>query len=706
MRPTSSSDSDHLSMDYLQQVIAAFDDPVFIIDANGRFKDTFNLESLPLLMPKSDFLGRHYREVLPPSVGQMLDEGIARLASGVSTRERFDYDLPLKGQKLWFSCSLTPFPSDNTGQPHGYFAVIREVTSLIEQRFSIRHKEQALIASAIANESLLKNRNIVHAAGIGLRELGLAMKVDRCYMFRTKWSEELQENVANQLLEWTNDFTAPQINNPDLQNVPFSMTQSFMDALLENKPFVCIVSQLEDISLRELLSMQNILSLVALPIWIKEELWGFVGFDDCQSERTWSSADVSILASFATSIANAITRGKNEEDLEKARIEAEMANRAKSMFLSNITHEIRTPLHGVVGYTEMLSSHPFAHPEDEYFNNLKLSANILYELINNILDLSKIEAGVFEMSMENYLLADIIKSAVGSVSYLLQSSGNDLVTRFDESQLPEVVYVDSTRLKQILVNLLSNALKFSSNSTVELDISMNSEGLCFTIKDQGIGISEEQIQRLFTPFTQFDSSLSKKYQGSGLGLSITRHILNLMGSEPRVESIQGQGSTFSFTLPAKSIEVRQQQQPAPLVTTTDLADVRLEIMVVEDNRLNMLLAEAVLRDIAPGIRIHKASNGMEAIQLIENGLAPDLIFMDLQMPIIDGFETTKIIRELYHAPVRIVALTASAISEVRDQCLASGMDDFLTKPFTRDQIAQLLQRHTPVAPDKTRPALA
>jgi CheY-like chemotaxis protein len=219
------------------------------------------------------------------------------------------------------------------------------------------------------------------------------------------------------------------------------------------------------------------------------------------------------------------------------------------------------------------------------------------------------------------------------------------------------------------------------------------EGLRFSIRDQGIGLSEEQLTRLFTPFTQFDSSFAKKYQGNGLGLSITRHILNLMGSEPRVESAIGKGSTFSFTLPLQSIVARETKRDLPSPPRADLAEIELDVMVVEDNRLNMLLAETVLRDIAPRIRIHKASNGLEAIKHMESGLAPDIVFMDLQMPIMDGFETTAVIRELYQAPMRIVALTASAVSEVRDRCLASGMDEFLTKPFTRDQMAQLLQRH-------------
>lgn len=675
------------------RVLESFEDLVMLLDHEGRFTDCLNGRDYVLFLPREAFLGRNYRDVLPRDLVEKTDIALARLSTGVSERERFDYTLALSGRTSCFSCTLTRLEPQGMDEQVRYVAIIRDTTEKMRQLESIAHKEQALVASAVANEALLKNRNIVQAASVGLRELGRAMRVDRCYMFRNSWNETIGENVCNQLLEWTNDFIEPHINNPELQDVPFSLVHPFMDALLENRPYVCVVSRLPACGLYDILSMQGIKSLVALPIWVDGALWGFVGFDDCATERQWSNADVSILGSFATSIATAVTRRRIEDDLEKARIEAEKASDAKSIFLSNITHELRTPLHGVVGYAEMLSHYEFAHPELEYFHNLKLSSNLLYELINNILDISKIEAGVFEMNPENYILADIIRSSVASVSYLTNISGNQLVVNVDYQLLPEVINIDAPRLKQILVNLLSNALKFSSDSTVELDVALQAGCLRFSIRDHGIGITQEQLSRMFTPFTQFDSSLSKKYPGTGLGLPITRHILEQMGSRPEVQSVIGEGSTFAFALPLDLIGARQQSQEPSSRLDIDLRDVEMQILLVEDNRLNMLLAETVLRDVAPMISIHKAENGMEAIQSIESGVQPDLVLMDLQMPLMDGFETTAIIRDLYHKDLHIVALTASAISDVRDRCMAAGMNEFLTKPFTRDQIAHLLQRH-------------
>jgi PAS domain S-box-containing protein len=681
-------------MNYLQQIISAFDEPVFVFDRHGNFTDGFNLNE-NTLMPRSEFVGRHHSQVLPPDVSDKLNKAFEQLESGRTPSGSFEYSLEIRKRKCWFSCFIRPLSAEAAAGHTGYVAVIRDKTSHFEQQASIRLKEDALMASAIANEALLKDRNIVHAAGIGLRELGRAMNVDRCYLFRNAWNEQLGENVSNQLLEWTKEFVEPQLNNPELQDVPFSLVHPFMEALLENRPFICLVSRLPDSGLRKILEMQEIQSLIALPIWLDERLWGFVGFDDCENERVWSNSEVSILSSFATSIVNAIKRGMTEDSLQQAKVEADIANKSKSIFLSNITHEIRTPLHGVIGYTEMLSSFTFPPPAAEYFKNIRISANTLYELINNILDFSKIEAGAFDLNPENYPLADIIDSSIASVSYLLQSSGNQLVTRIDYGCLPELINVDATRLRQILINLLSNALKFSADSIVELSVAMGPQGLGFRVRDRGIGIGEEQLKLLFSPFTQFDSSFSKKYQGTGLGLSITQHILKLMGSEVHVESEIGKGSVFAFTLPAESIAVREITSDFNVVGITDLAGLELDVMIVEDNRVNMMLAETILRDIAPAIRIHKAENGIDAIQLVKSGLAPDLVLMDLQMPLMDGFETTKVIRELYPAPVRIVALTASAISEVRDRCLNSGMDDFLTKPFTRVQLSQLLQRSIP-----------
>lgn len=559
----------------------------------------------------------------------------------------------------------------------------------------IIQRENLLIASAFANEELLRNLNLIDAIALGLHKLGQAVVTDRCYLFQNAWNDSMQQMVCNQRLEWTSEAAGPQIDNPALQNVPFSAVEEFMRPLVDGKQFQCVVRQLDEGQLKELLSMQDIKSLLVLPIHVESVFWGFVGFDDCQRERSWTDAEVSILASFAASIASAIIRKRIEDDLEKTRNEAIKANKAKSDFLANITHEIRTPLHGVIGYAEMLSNVAFPPQEQQHYDNLCNSARTLSKLITDILEISKIEAGVFELNSENCLLKPIIESALSTVGPMVATNHNRLEVELDLN-IPDTVYLDATRLKQVLVNLLSNALKFTSRGKVLLQARCSDHTLDFVVEDNGIGMDEQQLQRLFEPFVQFDSSIAKKYQGSGLGLPIARHILSRLGADLHVSSRPDVGSRFWFSLPLDKIRpLAQTASTAGLNETMEPITTRtpVDILIVEDNALSMRLAVTMLQKIAPGIRIHQAESGKAALELVKKGLAPQLVLMDLQMPDMDGFETTRQLASISNAPCRIIALTATATDTVRQQCREVGMEDFLSKPFTRNQLRELLVRH-------------
>lgn len=560
----------------------------------------------------------------------------------------------------------------------------------------IIQRENLLIASASANEELLRNLNLIDAVSLGLHKLGQAVESDRCYMFENAWNDSMQEMVCNQRLEWTSESTGPQIDNPALQNVPFSAVEVLMRELVNAQPFHCIVSRLEDGYSKDMLTMQDIKSLLILPIYVESVFWGFVGFDDCQRERSWTEGEVSILASFAASIANAVIRKRIEDDLERTRNEAIKANQAKSDFLANITHEIRTPLHGVIGYAEMLSTFAFPPQEQQHFDNLCNSARTLSKLITDILDISKIEAGVFELDDENCLLKPIVESALSTVGPMVNTNHNKLDVELDLN-LPETVHLDATRLKQVLVNLLSNALKFTSKGKVLLQVRCSEDALEFVVEDSGIGMDEQQLKLLFEPFVQFDSSIAKKYQGSGLGLPIARHILSRLGAELHVSSKPDVGSRFWFSLPLHKIRPHAQtdasaaspSEPREPITTRGPVD----ILIVEDNALSMRLAVTMLQKIAPGIRLHQAESGGAAIELVRHGLSPQLILMDLQMPDMDGFETTRQLASISNSPCRVIALTATATDSIRQQCREVGMEDFLSKPFTRNQLRELLLRH-------------
>jgi len=677
-------------MTTLNQIVSAFGSLIMVLDKDRRFVDVHNSDTNSLLKPLQEVLGIHYTLVLPEELSYRLGKYLDKIDEDIHTSINFEYELEINTKPEWFNCTLRqlmPSPEHPNG---GYLALISNITDMNQQRLAIHHKEQLLFASANANVELLSNRDIIQATSFGVRELGTAMKADRCYMFEAAWSEQLQEDVLNQRFEWSESNTKQQIDNPQLQNIPFSKARPFLDPLLDHKPFLCMVHKLPESELKLILQFQSIKSLLALPIFVQEKFWGFVGFDDCRYERMWSSADISILASFASSIANAVIRRQIEDDLVKVKNEAEIANKAKSVFLSNITHEIRTPLHGVIGNTQMLLGHRFEPPEDEYFQNLRLSANILYELINNILDISRIEAGVFDFNPEIFLLEDVLNSVKASVSCLLRTSSNVLETMFDPV-LPQAIYFCPILLNQVLVNLLSNAIKFTHCGRIVLSVRQVEAGLRFSVEDNGIGFSEEQKSRLFLPFTQFDSSFSKQYQGTGLGLYITKNILHQTGIQLEVHSLPGKGSTFTFILPWTNIRVIKRPDEGAEPSVNLVLDHVQEVLIVEDNRINMMLAERMINDLFPSVVVHKAFDGLEALRLLEEGLEPNVILMDLQMPLLDGFETTRRIRKMNSKSVpTIIALTASATTEIKEHCLEVGMNDFLSKPYSREQISRLL----------------
>jgi len=666
---------------------------ILVIGADGYFTSAYSIGDIPFLRSPETITGKHYSSVLNQLLAGQLCNIIDMLASGETESLDFEFRLVTGGVARTYSCNIKRVcRSDKTSNE--VLAILTDISHNQKTDKTIQRKERLLAASAAANEELLKNRKIVDAISTGLHQLGDAVEADRCYLFENFRDQESGQDFCKQRLEWASHATEPQLDNPELQDFPHSTSDLFFDTLKARTPFKYLIKNLPESVLKTVLSSQDIVSILVLPIHVDNEFWGFVGFDDCNSEREWSEAETSILASFATSIANAIIRRRIEDDLEITRNEAIKANKAKSDFLANITHEIRTPLHGVIGYSEMLASFEFPEPQKQYFDYLSNSAKTLSQLINNILDFSRIEAGVFDMNPEATELKLVIHSALTTVKPIAAKNKNKLVSIIGKN-IPESVTVDGLRIKQVLVNLLSNALKFTDNGNVTLNVSRTKHELVFEVEDTGIGMDTAQLKTLFQPFVQFDSSTTKKYEGSGLGLAITQHILLQLDSKVFVSSTPGKGSVFRFMLGLdKLMAATSSQVEANSVTTqTKMPMPGRNVLIAEDNSLNMRLAVTMLKSISPDIQIHQADSGLAALDMIFAGLTPDLVLMDLQMPLMDGFETTRRILEFSVKPVKIVALTATATSEIRIKCLEAGMHDFISKPFSRNQLQQLLLNH-------------
>jgi signal transduction histidine kinase/DNA-binding response OmpR family regulator len=381
---------------------------------------------------------------------------------------------------------------------------------------------------------------------------------------------------------------------------------------------------------------------------------------------------------------------KSREELEKARDIAEEANKSKSIFLSNMTHEIRTPLNSIIGFTDLLVNLPMDKIQKQYVENINVSAQSLLGIINDILDFSKIEAGKLELEL---LKEDIVKVAENSLNIVkFQAENKGLTLELETQQnIPRFAIIDALRLRQVLVNLLGNAIKFTEEGTVKLQLRFSKiDGkigfYTLSVKDTGMGITEEKKEKLFKAFSQTDVSVTRKFGGTGLGLAISAMLIKKMGGTIEVESEQGKGSTFFFSLQTpyfyetKKSETRKEDGASNEFT----ADKRPStLLIAEDVNINMQLIKAIIEKYFPNSKILEAQNGEQAYQIAKTRNI-DLILMDVQMPVMNGLDATKKIREAEsktnkHIP--IIALTAAAVKEDIQNCLDVGMDDYLTKPI-------------------------
>ncbi len=414
-----------------------------------------------------------------------------------------------------------------------------------------------------------------------------------------------------------------------------------------------------------------------------------------------------------------------EGELQRAKTAAEAANKAKSEFLANMSHEIRTPMNAVLGMTELLLEAKLGEPQRHYAQAIHRSGEALLHLINDILDFSKIEAGRLDLDAVEFGIGELIEETLQSLAAQAREKGIDLVSN-SAPEVPRFIRADPRRLRQILLNLLGNAIKFTERGRITLSVELAAppaEGLApqtcmlrFAVSDSGIGISREAQARLFQPFSQADSSTTRRYGGTGLGLVVCKELVAMMGGAIGVDSQPGRGSTFWFTLRAglaQGVEPARAARPVDAVSLRAAApaagdEPRLDfhgarVLLAEDHVVNQELA-LVMLDSA-GCRVTVAASGRIAVDTwLKQPF--DLVLMDCQMPELDGFEATREIRAQEaggRARTPIVALTANAYAEDRQRCLDAGMDDYLAKPFKRADLTAMLQRWIPIGPQPDRP---
>lgn len=394
------------------------------------------------------------------------------------------------------------------------------------------------------------------------------------------------------------------------------------------------------------------------------------------------------------------THKQAEQEMRQAKEAAEAANETKSSFLTNMSHELRTPLSGVVGVTELLRRTTLDAIQREYVGIIRTSSELLLELINDLLTFARIEAGKLELHPHDFNLNYLINDALAMLRLQAVEKG----LQFDcciGPGVPAHLIGDSTRLSQIIINLASNAIKFTDSGSVSVTVRLLSENagsatLRFSVSDTGIGIPADRTDAIFAPFTQVDGSTSRKYGGTGLGLSICQQLAELMGSRITVQSVEGAGSTFCFEVELpKQTSAEQQPRSADPECGEEAATApggnRGRILLAEDHATNRRVIKMMIASL--GYQVDGVANGLLAVSALKS-TGYDLVLMDCQMPEMDGYEASAMIRDprsgvLNHS-VPIVALTANALEEARQKCLAAGMNDFLTKPVLVRQLESIL----------------
>ncbi len=542
-----------------------------------------------------------------------------------------------------------------------------------------------------------------------LKQIGQHTDVSRVYIFENSKDGTTVSNT----FEWCNKGISPEINK--LQDIPYEAIPTWINALKnEGRIYSENITELAQ-EVRDILEPQGVISIIVYPLFIKEAFYGFVGFDECSKARKWSKSELEMLRAVSGIISHAYERRAMEQELIMERDRAKRANQAKSEFLANMGHEIRTPMNAILGFSEALY-HRLSAPESRQMLSSVMSAgHQLLSLLNDLLDLSRIEAGRLELVTGPANPSSMLYDIHSIYRDKAAKKGLNLLVEIPEV-LPDTLMVDEARVRQIMGNLVDNAIKFTQNGQVKIwgsfELKKPDAGeLVFGVEDTGIGIERKLREAIFEDFLQLNPQTNRKYEGTGLGLAISKRLVEKMNGRIEVESTPGKGSAFRVILPEVLVHASEgladrlgpntqnfqkqhaqqhswghsQHSPEQQVTFE-----KARILVVDDEQSNIVMVAALLETL--GLESTGAENGSKALELLEKD-RPELVLLDTRMPEMDGLEVLKRIKaDARLRDIPVLAYTAYRPNAIDDPAVKL-FDGFLVKPISIKTVTEELAKH-------------
>jgi len=533
------------------------------------------------------------------------------------------------------------------------------------------------ISNDFINIALEKTDEAINSA---LAMLGQFTHTDRAYIFMYDHEQKVCRNTH----EWCSEGITPHISK--LQEVPYERITEWVESFISGNPM--LIHDVEtfelDNKIRQFLESREVQSVLVLPMMDRTTCVGFVGFDAVKSKHDFSEKERNLLRLFALIMVNVLNRIKTEAELTAAKEKAEIASRAKTEFLANMSHEIRTPLNGMIGFTELLKNTELSPVQRQFVENANESGRTLLGIINDILDFSKIEAGMMELDIIKTDIVELLNNSADIIKFAAGNKNLEVLLDID-SAIPRYAMVDPVRLKQILANLMSNAVKFTEKGEVELKaryspINSSRGTLSLSVRDTGIGIAEAQKEKLFKAFSQADSSITRKFGGTGLGLIISEKIARKMGSSIHIESVEGKGTTFFFDLIIET-EAGEASPPVEILRVKSC-------LIIDDHVHNRSILERLLTE--RGIKYESCENELVALKTLESHNPFDAIICNADRPYFNGLEFVRTIREklgLTPDKLPIILLHSSSEGgELREKYEEPGVHFCVANPLKREQL--------------------